>query len=66
MEVGGAIKGPEATHMIAQIPSIHDYVRQNGKAVGRCIACAYDGPTDNGMTGYECTVTATSNRAFLG
>jgi hypothetical protein len=41
--------------MIAGIPSFHDYVRdKNGKALGRCGTCAYEGPVDSSMTGYEC------------
>jgi hypothetical protein len=41
--------------MIAGIPSFHDYVRdKNGKAIGRCGTCAYEGCMDNSMTGYEC------------
>jgi hypothetical protein len=40
--------------MIAGIPSFHDYVRdKDGKAVGRCIACGFEGPMNNSMTGYE-------------
>ena len=41
--------------MIAGIHSFGDYVRDKaGKALGRCAACAYEGPMDNSMTGYEC------------
>ena len=41
--------------MIAGIPSHADYVRdKNGKALGRCAACGYEGPMNNSMTGCEC------------
>jgi len=42
--------------MIAGIPSHPDYIRdKNGKALGRCTTCGYEGPMDSSMTGYECT-----------
>ena len=42
--------------MLERIPGFHDYVRDpDGKALGRCAACGYEGPMKSGMTGYECS-----------
>jgi hypothetical protein len=40
--------------MIAGIPSYHDYLRDRGGPLGRCLTCGFSGEMSNGASGYLC------------
>jgi hypothetical protein len=40
--------------MIHGVSSYHDYIRDKGSPIGRCLACGFQGAMANGSTGYEC------------
>lgn len=40
--------------MIHGVPSYHDYIRDKGGPIGRCLVCGFQGAMANGVTGYEC------------